>query len=617
MFKNCHFASPHRRMLLRLQLGLFCFLTFAGLSMASAGSVATLIPTNCCAVISVQPTTELRPLLNASTLAAVRAPALEQYKASFLQRWTNSVGQDVVRVLGLGSLLKSVPGTVTFALIPSSESETNSSLSWALVLDSGSNSNAASAWLARQREDWRSAGSLETRQIAGSEYSSVALTNQGVRSDKAWHWLTTAGAGAAAEDPRILVGQRGSLLLFSPSSNVLSGFGPVHGTNLFSAVEQSAANAAAWGWCDVRVLERLLSKWRGSAEAGLNSRFQLLTKAAGISEADFLRFTLRTNAGGVLLDTRLHLSRANPAGLAAVFSKPSGAGIPLFVPDNVERFQQWHFEGSRLWTSLETTLAGISGQAKRGLDFLLETAEIAAQMKKPQFNLRTNLLTNIGDDLCYWQQPGTNSADALEKILVFSSPNPEELAFAFKSMLVLVSADAEKPQERDFEGRKVFSVPLPPANLAGLFTIPRNTTLHYAFNTQYVAVATGPSILEDFLNRAEKPSPGLSGREGIANALTSLMAGPALVNYQNDRAVLSRSWPVVQSHPEHLVDLLLPEPLPSLIRPLLVHTDVADLLSAGSIPPFSDIESSFSSHLNAAGFAADEVWFQTYFPFVR
>lgn len=601
---------------MRLQLGLFCFLTFAGLLTARAGSVAALLPTNCCAVVSVRPTTELRPLLNASTFAVFRAPALEPLKASVLQRWTNSIGQDVVQVLGLGSLLTNVTGTVTFALMPVSQSETNRSLSWALIVDSGSNSNAATSWLAGRREIWRTAGLLATQQISGIEFSSVALTNQGVRSDKAWHWLTTAGADPAAERPRILVGQRGSLLLFSPSSNVLSGVGPAQGTNPFTAVEQSAADSAAWGWCDVRVMERLLSKRGGSAQAGiLNSRLQFLGMAAGIGGADSLRFTLRTNAGGMLLDARLHLSNVNRTNLASVFSKPSGAGIPSFVSDKAERFQQWHFEGTRLWTSVESTLGRVSGQAMRGLDFLLETAEIAAKTKRPEFNLRTNLLTNIGDELSCWQQPGTNSSGTIERIIVIRSPDPEELAYTIKSMLILVSPEAEKPQEREFLNRKVYSIALPSANLAGLFTIPQNTTLQYAYTTQYVAIATGPSILENFLLRAGSATPGLSERAGLTNSLSALSVHPALLCYQNDKAVLKRAWNDVRSDPARLLGVFIPEPAMAFILPLLPQEGL-DSIKPDLIPAFSEVEDCFSYHVNGIAVAEEELCMQTFMPFL-
>jgi hypothetical protein len=401
---------------------------------------------------------------------------------------------------------------------------------------------------------------------------------------------------------------------------VLAGIpGPVHGTNHLTALEQSTTDAAAWGWCDVTAMERHLSKLGGSTQAGgiLKNPLKSLALATGFSGADALKFTLRTNAAGVLFDARLHLSKTDPTDLSGLFSKHSGAGIPSFVPENAERFQQWHFAGNQLWATIETTLGRISGQAMRGLDFLLETAEIAAQMKKPQFNLRTNLTTSIGDTLCYWQQPGTNSQDGLEKILVFSSRSPEELAYTLKSMLVLVSAEAEKPQERDFQGRKVFSVALPPANLAGLFTIPKNTTLHYAYTTQYVAIATGPNILEEFLSRSAKPSPGLAERETITRGVATLMPSPALLHYQNDGTVLRKNWPIVQGNPEHLFELLLPEPLPVLLRPLLSQKAVGEILRAGTIPPFSEIERGFSFHLNAAGFEADELLFQTFLPYVQ
>ncbi len=616
MFKICHPCHWLWRTPLFFRRHLLVSSLLIGIASAPAATVLDLLPTNCCAFVTVPTTTGLRPVLNASALGIFRAPALKPLGDHIGQCWSNSAGDDFQQILGLERLLRTVPGSLTLAAM-ASMSPTNQTLGWLLVLDSGSNSNASSSWLTAQRQIWQLAGTVHKEQIAGCEFLSINLTNRDFETTKLWQ-LINAQADSPTEPPRILVGQRGSMLLFSPSSNVLASVLSTEPQNNRLTPPRRSGDAAAWGWCDIRKTQQILSASQRLRNAGTGlSRLVSLASAAGFGGFESFGFSLRTNSAGVLFEARLPLSKSYSTNLPGLFSESDSAVIPAFVSENAECFQQWHFTGDRLWTSIEYALNRASGQAKRGLDFLLETAEIAAQTKRPEFNLRTNLVTNIGDELSYWQQPGTNSSGKPERIIVIRSPNPEELAYTIKSMLILVSADAEKPQEREFLHRRVYSIALPAANLAGLFTIPQNTTLHYAYNTQYMAIATGPSILEDFLRRAASATPGLGERAGLTNSLAALIPHPALLYYQNDRALLKRNWADIQSDPANLLGVILPEPALTFIRPFLPCGDPSSVLKPELILAFPEVETHFSYHINSVGIAEEELCLQSFYPYLE
>ena len=82
-------------------------------------------------------------------------------------------------------------------------------------------------------------------------------------------------------------------------------------------------------------------------------------------------------------------------------------------------------------------------------------------------------------------------------------------------VLVFVTAQAGAPAEREFLGRKIFSVPLPAMPFAAGSGAPnpnRPRTLHYTASGGYVAFSTDNAILEEFLRRRfrEKVEVGLA-----------------------------------------------------------------------------------------------------------
>src|SRR5262249_10827132 len=150
-------------------------------------------------------------------------------------------------------------------------------------------------------------------------------------------------------------------------------------------------------------------------------------------------------------------------------AEPKTASPPSFVPADTVKFQRWRIDGAKSCVTLQKMLSDISPQWVTALSFLLDTANAAARLKEPGFDLKKALLANLGDDLIsYERPPRSNSAADLASppaVLLIGSPNPEQLAAAFKALLVM-GPQSGTSQDREFLGRKIYSLPLPSLPLA-------------------------------------------------------------------------------------------------------------------------------------------------------
>src|SRR5207302_1072564 len=138
-----------------------------------------------------------------------------------------------------------------------------------------------------------------------------------------------------------------------------------------------------------------------------------------------------------------------------------------------------------------------------------------AKDKDSGFDVRKNLIGNLGDDyISDTKAPRGSSIAQLKSppsLFLMASPNPEQLTAALKNIFVFMGQGGGAPTEREFLGRKIYSIvmpnmPLPMAD-AGKPSGPH--TLNYTASGGYVAMSTDNSTLEEFLRAAETPPKAL------------------------------------------------------------------------------------------------------------
>jgi len=214
---------------------------------------------------------------------------------------------------------------------------------------------------------------------------------------------------------------------------------------------------------------------------------------------------------------------------------------PAFVPADVVKFDRWRIDGQKTWEGLQKIVNDISPQWLNGINFLLETANTAAKEKEPGFDIKKNLIGNLGDDVITYQKaPRGKSAAELRSppsLFLLGSPNAETLAAGLKSVLVFAGQQSgAAPEEREFLGRKIYSVSLKalmvPLGAGSGTSVPR--TLSYAASGGYVAFSSDPALIEEYLRSSEGQRSSLRESQGLNEAAQRVITpGSSLFGYEN------------------------------------------------------------------------------------
>ena len=93
------------------------------------------------------------------------------------------------------------------------------------------------------------------------------------------------------------------------------------------------------------------------------------------------------------------------------------------------------------------------------------------------------------------------------------------------------------PDPRNFQGHKIYTVPLAVARAPG--TAAAAGSLYITSSSGYAALSTDVSTLEEYLRSGEKPPKPLSGLPGLVDAAQHVGGtGGGLFGYQNQRETL-------------------------------------------------------------------------------
>jgi len=269
--------------------------------------------------------------------------------------------------------------------------------------------------------------------------------------------------------------------------------------------------------------------------------------------------------------------------------------------------------------AFEKMLNDISAQTFNTWNFVLSSGNEAAKQTDPAYDLRQDLIGNLGDDwISYGKAPRGNSAAELNSppsLLLIGSPNADKLVVSLKGVLVILSPDATKPQEREFLGRKIYSIKMPQLPM----TTPASSAprmLHYAASAGYVAFSTDVALLEEYLrsgeglNKALRETPGLTeAAQKVGGQNTGLFA------YENQietmRAALeslkkNTGGPTNSSNPFN--------PLTSSIPFAGPEKSYKDWMDFSLLPAFDQVAKYFYYTVHAGSANVDGITFKFFCP---
>jgi len=402
-------------------------------------------------------------------------------------------------------------------------------------------------------------------------------------------------------------GQVGSLLVAGTSAKDLEkvlvrlggGTAPCLGEQpAYQASYQACfREALSYGWVNLAPLVDIMMKKAAapSGQPAFGPAPDRVLAALGLNSLKTAAMGARQTSEGEFADVFLGVPEDGRRGLfKLVATEAKEAGPPPFVPADAVQFYRWRLDGQKAWASLEALVDEV---APGTFAMLTQGLEGALKQQNPDFDLKKNLIANLGDDfISYQKAPRTNSLAGLNSppaLFLAASANADALTQAIKGIFHLVAAQmgGGQLQEREFLGRKIYTAPLPqlPGAAAGA-----PGSLHLTASGGYVALSTDAAILEEYLRSSDsKPKP-LAETPGLAEAAQKI-GGTAtgLFGYQDDRENMRALVEALRSDQGGWGKLFAGTPIADALRSEEVEKTVKEWVDFSLLPPYEKVAKYF------------------------
>lgn len=508
-----------------------------------------LLPDDTLAVISAPDFAKLRDAYASCPQAQFwNDPAMKPFKDKFLSKLRDELLQPLERELGVSmdDYANLPQGQLTLAVTQNGwQGASDQQPGVLLLLDARNRSSQLKTNIAVLRRKWTEAGNpIRTEKIRDIEFSVLPLSEKSIPQSLKKTFGSSGDTSDSSEDQtnqapksELVIGQFESLLIIGNSTKAVEKIvihltgGSMPSLGDTSAFESSRLSvfreSPFYCWINVKSFIDVFTKHvAGDSDSENANPFAMLDlkkifQATGLSGVRTFAFGIQNSSDGVLGQFTLGVPDANRQGLLKLFpGEPKESSPPPFVPATAVKFQRYRIDGQKAWTTVEKMLNDASPQIAAVLNSMLDSVNTTEQQKDPNFDIRKNLIGNLGDDLIDYEKAANASTlaqlNAAPSLFLLGSPHPDQLAAAFKTILVFASGS---PNEREFLGRKIYSLPLPSAPLAGGEPGKTSSTLYYAPSASYVAITTDVSMLEEYLRNSDNQQKALRDTPGLSDAI--------------------------------------------------------------------------------------------------
>jgi hypothetical protein len=383
--------------------------------------------------------------------------------------------------------------------------------------------------------------------------------------------------------------------------------------------------ALAYGWLNFKPLIDVLAaeaKGNDSQASAGNSPIAMpewskVLAASGLTGLRSLSFNVQALPEGALVELNLGVPADARAGLFKVLNiEPKEAGPTAFVPANAVTFQRWRLDLPRAWAALEKMVTDVFPQAGSVMELMFQTA---GKDKDPNYNLKAELLGNLGDDLINYDFPprGTTFSDlsSAPSLFLLGSPNADKLVAAVKAATALFPPPLSNVKEREFQGRKIYSMDLGAApNLDGSEAKGPERAFSFAASGGYVAMSTDAATLETYLRSAENPGKALRDTPGLADAAQRVGGlSTGLFGYQNDAESLRMVVEALKNDSAMLEQIIAMTPLGGQLKSE-EGKRLKDWVDFSLLPPFDKLAKYFHFTVYSGRLTADGYRYQVFSP---
>jgi hypothetical protein len=594
-----------------------------------------LLPADTLGVLSVPDWARARAAFEVDASSQLwRDPAMKPFTEKLMNKVKEELITPLERQLGVKFAdYSGLPqGQFTLAVLQNGWQGTPTPLPiWLLLVDVKEKSGQLKTNLTDLKKKWVDAGKKSrAEKIRDVEFTTLMVSGEDVartlekslsdsKTDKVDKPKERSDDSKSGSKVEITVGQSDSLLIVASDAKAIEKILILQSGGSTPALGEQAAfnsdyqarlrSALVYGWMHFKPVGDALN--RAAADAGRKEgdgdsplNWSKIFAASGLAGLKTVSGSLDETPAGSIAEFYLGVPAASRAGLFKIFvAETKDATPPPFVSADAVKYQRWRLDIPKAWAALENMLMQISPQSANGLKFFMDSV---GKDKDPNFDLKRELIGNLGDDiLSYQRKPRGNTFADLNSppsLYLLGSPNAEKVVAALKSLASLVTGT---PKEREFLGRKIYTFALPSLpTTEGSAGAPRN--LSYAAGAGYVAMSTDETMLENFLRSSESTGKALRETAGLADAAQKIGGmNTGLFGYENASESMRVVLETLKNDSSSLDKMLGMMPM----VPRLSGKDgkgLKDWLDFSLLPPFDQISKYFyftvySGSANAEG----------------
>lgn len=487
-----------------------------------------LLPESTMVMLTAPDFSKARALWNRTTPGRLWLdPAMAPVATHVCQRLKTEVIVPLEQALGFSwEAITNLPdGQMTFAIARMNHPSNTTATAMILLMETGKGRQATNLIDGIARHWARSGRGSRILPILGRNFTALEVGRRLV-PDRVWDALsgheTIIETNSHAGDLpvcTVFVGLADKTVIASDSEELVAGvLARMDGDTLptlakaetFAAAHPVYRKAALRGWLN---LEAFFDNIQPASESSAGSAtnevqdpalfargwMERMARATGLDGVNGVALGVREQDDGLLTQILLVAPEAHRTGLLkALNHTTTGALPPSFVPDDVVSYQRWRVNAGQLWELLPAALGQLSPHMSNTFCFLLDSADSAAKLKDPPLDLRAALRDFPSDDVILFSRRasgGTNETSPATLCLIGTS-RPEPLLEAIRSLFVLLPQNAVG--EREFQGRKIFSIGVPPMPFAER-PVASGRILYYAAATNHVVFSTDARLVEAFL----------------------------------------------------------------------------------------------------------------------
>jgi len=530
-----------------------------------------------------------------------RDPAMRPFATKFEEKFREFIGQEGKNFERDWEEFKPLmSGQITLGVVPNElAGEPNTGPEMVILMDVKDKAKQLTAFLERcEKRDANAGMSMQRETVRGVKFTRAVKAKDD-------------DAGKKKSQP--FVGQAGSLLLLSENTKVLEkvlarkdggGTGLDENPEFERARSTVGRDAQAFGWVNMKAFVAMLAKLPSPLE---DITPQRILDAIGLGGVDGLAMAARQANEGMHVDVFVQAPEARRKGLMNILAiEPKEAGPVPIVGADVAKFTRIRLDGAKAFATVERILTDLNPQMAGVVTLLLENV---GKDKDPNFDLRKQLFGNLGTDFITVQKSpsGTTLAEMKSppSLFLIGSPKPEALLQALRTVSPL------PPQEREFLGRKIYTLSLLPGMGA---PAGGNAQLVISTTGGYLAVATDVAMLEKLLRGAEGQAKPLSGVAGLAEAAEKVGGfQTGWFQYDNQVETVRLLMEMLKRDPTALEQMFaLPVPAPGAgLAPL---KELQNIMDFSLLPPFGAIAKYLGFTVTATATTPEGISFKSFLP---